>query len=468
MPLVLIGRQGPRQVVLAADAAARTAGIRLGMPASKAQALIVGLIVMDAEPEADADALDRLALWALRYSPIVAPDPPDGLVFETAGADHLHGGEAAMLANMADRLREVGVATRIAVADSWGAAHALARFSPRPITIVPPGESGAAVLPLRIAALRLPAEILDSLGQLGFETISDLVDKPRAPLTLRFGQILGRRIDQALGRIGEPIEPVRLEEIVEVRRGFAEPIGAPETIARYAGKLVVELCEQLEKQGLGARRLDLLLNRVDNRTEAIRVGLAQPVRDVRRLTRLLTDKIETIDPGFGIEMMRLAATAAEPLNPTQSVFLAGRACRGRYHRSRRCARQPDRREPALSVAAGGQRRTRTLGSKDCSRQSRHRGDLAGPLASSGAAPGPSRTHRDRGLAARPSAGRLHLARHAAASQTRRRSRAHLRGMVEARCRADSGPRLFPARGRCRRALLGLPRRRRRRCRDRLA
>lgn len=304
--------------MLAADAAARSAGIRLCMPASKAQALIRGLVVMDIQADEDAEALDRLALWALRYSPIVAPDPPDGLVFETAGVDHLHGGEGAMLANMVDRLSEVGVAARIAMADSWGAAHALARFGARPTTIIAKGESTAAVLPLPIGALRLPADMLDSLGRLGFETVADLVEKPRAPLTLRFGPLLGRRIDQALGRVGEPIEPVRLEEIVEVQHGFGEPIGAPETIARYAGKLVVELCEQLEKQGLGARRLDLLLNRVDNRTEAIRVGLAQPVRDVRRLTRLLADKIETIDPGFGIEMMRLAATAAEPLNPTQA------------------------------------------------------------------------------------------------------------------------------------------------------
>jgi protein ImuB len=97
-PLVLIGRDGRRRVVLAADGAARAAGLRLGMPASKAQALVPGLVVHDAEPEADEMALERLALWALRrYAPIAAADPPDGLVIDTTGADHLHGGEVAML-----------------------------------------------------------------------------------------------------------------------------------------------------------------------------------------------------------------------------------------------------------------------------------------------------------------------------------------------------------------------------------
>ena len=63
----------------------------------------------------------------------------------------------------------------------------------------------------------------------------------------------------------------------------------------------------------------LLFHRVDNRIEAIRIGTALPVRDVKRLTRLLCDKIETIDPGFGIEIMRLAATLAEPLAPKQTI-----------------------------------------------------------------------------------------------------------------------------------------------------
>jgi protein ImuB len=158
-----------------------------------------------------------------------------------------------------------------------------------------------------------------ALRVLGFERISELAEKPRAPLTLRFGQELGRRLDQATGGLSEPIVPVRPSDLVEVRRGFAEPIGAAETIARYIGKLVVQLCDALEAKDLGARRLDLLFHCVDNRIEAIRVGTALPVRDVKRLTRLLCDKIETVDPGFGIELMNLAATLAEPLSPKQTI-----------------------------------------------------------------------------------------------------------------------------------------------------
>lgn len=316
-PLILVGRDGRRRVVLAADNAARQAGLYTGMPATKAQALVKDLIIRDADPDADKAALERLALWALRYAPIVAADPPDGLVIDVAGAIHLHGGEDALLADIVLRLKSAGVAARAAIAGTWGAAHALARFAARETLAVQPGDDARAILSLPIAALRLDPDAVDSLRRLGFERIGDIAKTPRAPLTLRFGPEVLRRLDQAVGTLTEPIEPVRPPEIVEVQRVFGEPIGAAETIARYVGKLVTALCERLETKGEGARRLDLLCDRVDGRIEVVRIGTAKPVRDVKRLTRLLCDKIETIDPGFGIERMRLAATLAEPLQQRQ-------------------------------------------------------------------------------------------------------------------------------------------------------
>jgi protein ImuB len=217
------------------------------------------------------------------------------------------------------RLEAVGISARAAFADTTGAAHAFARFAARPALVIAERESAERIKPLPIAALRLAPDMVSDLRKLGFERIADLLATPRAPLTLRFGPELGRRMDQAVGRTGEPIEPIRTPDIVEAQQLFAEPIGAAETIARYVAKLTVMLCKELELRGLGARRLDLLFGLVDNRVQAIRVGTAQPVRDVKRLTRLLCDKIEKVDPGFGIEIMRLAATAAEPFATTQMI-----------------------------------------------------------------------------------------------------------------------------------------------------
>jgi protein ImuB len=315
----MVGRAGNRNVVTAADLPARSLGIRVGMPATQAQALVAELVVQEADPDGDSVSLDRLAVWALRYSPVAAADPPDGLVLDTTGADHLHGGEEAMLADIAGRLVAAGVRARLAISDTWGASYALARVSADERTVVPAGRTAEFLAGVPISTLRLDPDTVASLRKLGFDRIRDLEATPRAPLTLRFGPHVCRRLDRAFGRAAEPIEAVRPPDMVEVRRVFAEPIAAPETIHRYLAKLVVQLCAALEERGLGARRLDLLFGRVDDRVWAVRVGTSTATRDVKRLTRLLGDKIETVEPGFGIETIRLAATLAEPLNPKQTI-----------------------------------------------------------------------------------------------------------------------------------------------------
>ncbi len=310
---------GNRRLLTAVDAAAAALGLKPGMPVTKAQALVPDLVIERADPAADLASLERLAFWVLqRIAPIVAVDPPDGIVIESSGADHLHGGEAAMLETLIGRLTLSGVSARAAIADTWGAAHALARHAARPTLIA----SGPDLLtPLPLEALRLPAPVAEGLRDLGFLRIGDLLGQPRAPLTRRFGPELCRRIDQALGAVAEPIEALRPAGVIEVRRAFAEPIGAAETIARYIGKLVAQLCLALEEKGLGLRRMDLICARVDTHAQTVRIGLAAPQRDGTRLTRLLCDKIETIDPGFGIEIMTLTATLTEPLAPRQASSL---------------------------------------------------------------------------------------------------------------------------------------------------
>ncbi|QFY63527.1 DNA polymerase Y family protein (plasmid) [Rhizobium grahamii] len=317
-PIAVIARSGSKRWVSAADAAARKAGVRVGMPAAKAQALFRGLMLEDANQAADAMALERITLWALtQYSPIVAVDAPDGIVMDTEGADHLQGGEEIMVTGIANRFRAKGLTARIAIADTWGAAHACARAIQRETVIVPPGETVRAVEQLPIHLLRLPEKIVIDLRTLGFKSIAELSATPRAPLTLRFGPEIGRRLDQMYGRLAEPIDPIRSAELIEVSRAFVEPIGAAETIDKYVGRLVVQLIAELQRKGLGVRRLDLIVEKVDGVRQAIRAGTAKPVRDVAWLTKLLRDRTEKIEPGFGIEKLSLVAIMTQPLEEEQ-------------------------------------------------------------------------------------------------------------------------------------------------------
>ncbi len=282
--------------------------------------MVEDLLMVDAAPAEDAAALERLALWALRqYSPVVAVDGADGLVIDTEGADHLQGGEDLLISGLVNRLRGHGLTARAAVSDTWGASHAIARLISAETTVVPVGNVAKAVVDLPILALRLPTETIQGLRVLGIDTVGQLSAMPRAPLTLRFGPEPARRLGQLFGRVAEPIEPIRTPELVEVSKNFAEPIGAPETIAKYVRRLVGQLSAKLAENGLGARRCDLVIHRVDNTRQHLRAGLAKPVRDPARLSKLLCDRIEKIDPGFGIEKLVLVAVFAEPLEERQVV-----------------------------------------------------------------------------------------------------------------------------------------------------
>ncbi|OCJ17274.1 nucleotidyltransferase [Rhizobium sp. AC44/96] len=318
--IAVIARSGSKRWVSSVDAAARKAGLRVGMSAAKAQALFRGLMLVDAQPEADAAALERITLWALtQYSPIVAVDGTDGIVLDTEGADHLQGGEVPMVTKISNQFLARKLTARVAIADTLGAAHACARAISRETVIVPIGKTVAAVEKLPITLLRLSEKIVGDLRTLGFQTVGELANTPRAPLTLRFGPEIARRLDQMFGRVSEPIDPIRTPELIEVARAFAEPIGAAETIDKYVGCLVVQLIGELQKRGLGVRRADLIVDKVDGTSQAIRAGTAKPARDVAWLTKLFRDRTEKIEPGFGIEKLTLVAVMAEPLEDMQRV-----------------------------------------------------------------------------------------------------------------------------------------------------
>ncbi|CAN5365227.1 DUF6504 family protein [Caulobacter sp. FWC2] len=320
----MVGRVGRRRAIAHMNLAAARTGLRLGQAVAHATALVPGLVLRDLDAAGDQAALERLALWAQRlYSPTVAADPPDGLVIDASGCAHLFGGEEAMLIDIRQRLAKVGLAAQVAIADSWGGAHALARYGRRAIFMAAPGATGRDLRDLPVAALRLPGPLVQVLAKLGFDTIGELEATPKGPLAHRLGLEPIRRLDQAFGREREALEPVFAPQTLRTARVFAEPIGAPETLARYLGALTLELCALLEAASLGARSLDAFFFRVDNRIETARIGLAVPARDAKRLTRLLCEKLQTVDPGFGVDRMVLAAPGAEPLAYRQDEVALG-------------------------------------------------------------------------------------------------------------------------------------------------
>src|SRR5437899_1288355 len=206
----------------AVDAAAAQLGLHPGQKATDAMALVPELTIAEAEPEADAAALTALIDWCVRFSPAVAPDAPDGLFLDVTGVDHLWDGEARMLADFRSRLAANSLPFRCAIADTPGAAWALAHFG-EDGTIAPPGEQAPLLAPLPPAAMRLSTETWAQIERLGLRQVGQLMAIPRAPFARRFGRAALTRLDQALGRATEALTFRRPPTPWFARPAFAEP-----------------------------------------------------------------------------------------------------------------------------------------------------------------------------------------------------------------------------------------------------
>lgn len=277
------------------------------------------LQVVDADTEGDLEGLRRLALWAgKRYSPVVSADPPDGVWIDITGCAHLYDGEVPMLKDMMRRILASGTACQVAVADTAGCAHAVARMVPsgRP-SIIEAGGARKALSILPVSALRIEPGMAAELHRMGFERIEQLIAQPRAPLAKRFGRQLYKRLDQALGQVPEPIEPIFAAELPRVRRGLLEPIGTADALTQVIGDLADDIVRVMVKAGVGARRLDLYFQRVDGHVQAVRVGTATPTRDTKHITKLLAQRLDTVDPGLGIEAMTMVASLVQPMAASQ-------------------------------------------------------------------------------------------------------------------------------------------------------
>ena len=323
-PLALVGNEERGLIITAVNTASVSQGLFPGLGLADARAICPHLLTLPAAPSKDEEALLDLARWAsCRYSPNLNA-AGDGLWLEVSGMPHLFGGEQAMLADLKRRLARLGFTARLALAETLGGAHALARYA-RPSLIIPDGEIGAALESLPVEGLRLEPEITGLLRRLGLKRIGQLYDLPRASLERRFhskatAEAVLLRLDQALGRRAEPHMPFMPSPDFVARLPFPEPLITHDGVLAGLEHLAAELCRKLARAERGCRRVALWVARADGSSTVIEAGLSAPSREPSHLLRLVEDKIEALDMGFGVDLMTLTALVIEPLCPAQTAL----------------------------------------------------------------------------------------------------------------------------------------------------
>jgi protein ImuB len=354
-PFAVVEQTGQMQRIASVSVLAQGAGVYPGQPLRDALAICPQLATQARDAAAEAAFLTRLRRWAGQFAPLVAEEPPDALTLDITGCAHLFGGEAAMVEQIGAALEGMGLSVQAGLADTPGAAWALARHAggraatgrsgdaiqqearatrsraaarprhapgPGATTFAPAiaaiGQTHSALARLPVAALRLDPATVAELTRLGLRHVGDLTGQPRAALARRFGKGLVLRLDQALGSAPEPISPARPDTAFATRLSLPEPIGLEADMLAALDRLLPRLCEMLHDKRQGARILRLEAYRSDGQRQDITLTLARASHDPARIRPLLAMRLDQIDAGFGIDIFRLEALRTEPLHDKQS------------------------------------------------------------------------------------------------------------------------------------------------------
>ena len=304
-------------------AATTAAGVRRGTRLTDARTLDPGLQAVAADVAGDVALLARLARWASRWSPLVEVDGEDGLRLDVTGIAHLFGGEAGLVRDIEARFDAMRLTCRVALAATTGAAWGLARLS-SPDRPSPGGtELSDLLAPLPIAALRLPPGPTRTLELLGLKTIGQLAGVPRRSLARRFREADNPldALDRMLGRKAEPLTAAPCEAPPRATIRLAEPVADPSAARQALDLLVPKLVAVLAARRLGVRRLLLCGYRVDGEVAIATAATALPSREAKHLRRLLVDKTDELDPGFGFDAFLLEASWCEPLGAAQDTLV---------------------------------------------------------------------------------------------------------------------------------------------------
>lgn len=309
-PFVLAAPSHGRLIITAANALAELESVYSGMVVADARAILPSLQVFDDDEKLATKLLNGFAEWFIRYTPVVAVDMPDGLILDVTGCTHLWGTENNYLTSINKRLNYFGYMARTAMADSMGAAWAIARYG-RGKTLIESGELRAAILSLPPAALRLNNDIIERLEKLGLRQIGSFMNMPRHALRRRFGEELLLRIDQAMGDAEEFIQPISPVEPYQERLPCLEPIVTAAGIEIALQKLLDALCKRLKQEGKGIRVAIFKGYRVDGKMVSIEIGTNKPSINTVHLFKLFQLKIENMEPALGIELFILEAPKVE-------------------------------------------------------------------------------------------------------------------------------------------------------------
>jgi protein ImuB len=356
---ILLYAPAPRrgEQIVACSTAAAQRGVRIGMPLTEAKVITRSSdpLLLPHRPDADREALVRLAQWCEQFSPVVGlelAEEPTDLLLDMTGLTSLFGGEAALAQHVLQEFFRLApqaptpslahasgydsqqtpsvLAGRFALADTIGAAWAIARYarcdsfqftthnlhfaiSARPICKI--------LSPLPVEALRLSPENVILLRELGLQQIGDLLPLPRESLASRFGEEVALRLDQACGNAKEIIAAEQPPADFHARISLEHPTDSRKAIEQLLANLVEQVATLLAEREEGVLQLHCQLD-CGGVPVLIQVGLFQPTATADHLLSLVQMQLEQMRLPRPVTGGSATAITTAPLTQRQRDLFA--------------------------------------------------------------------------------------------------------------------------------------------------
>jgi protein ImuB len=356
-PLALYALVERATRIVAATPRAIDLGVRVGMSRIEAEAIALGVHFERHDPVADERALRKLALWCRRFSPLVAIEDaaqPECLLFDVTGCGPFFGGESKLAARVVRDLRgerclgerrglsppetrgdrtfparinpaarHTSLRSRVAIADTVGAAWAGARFGAANPLVMPSRDHAELLGPMPIEALRLPADMVRTLHHFDLRTVDQLRALPRSELPGRFGPLLTRRLDQALGDVREVLTFLGAEEPIEAIWSSDDPLVHRRGVELVLARLVEEILGRLRLRQHGVLRLLCTLTPDEGEPVTMPVSLLRPCDRTQHLLDLVNLHLERLRLPGAIADVTVRVMSARPIEIRQHEIYPG-------------------------------------------------------------------------------------------------------------------------------------------------
>jgi protein ImuB len=335
--LVIVEGVAPLTKVVAMNAAARRAGVQIGMlKTTVTQFLGVEIRMRSLALEKSAHAALLDLGWSI--SPRIEDTAAGTIVVDAAGLGSVWGNEETIAKEVEQRGRACGLQLNVAMAGNIEAALVAARGFAGSCVIVP-GNEAARLSELSVSVLPMTKETAGTLERWGVRTCGALAALPLLELSERLGRE-GVRL-HALSRG----EGTRAIVVAEAAHMFVEELELDDAVEELEplsfllARLLNQLCVRLTARALAANAIQMRFElepafdkALEARKEEVRkkilpgvfertLHLPVPMRDATMLLKLVRLRLQVNPPEAAITKIRMTAEAARPRTTQNGLFL---------------------------------------------------------------------------------------------------------------------------------------------------